>query len=851
MLSARTTARFKHRIQLDAGVPEGHVRQLMALSAGPVGDSMKSIEQFARPIKAKHARFGTIDLNRKTFDSFIANFNARTLGQDIYLDRAHNPDDGVAGKIVRLFMDGDRLMGEVEWTDFGKKVFSQDGFKYLSIDYHDNYVDPETQKSHGPLLFGVGLVPRPFIKNMQPSEGPGRWMLSDAGAYSYLPPDLVPPGEPMKKALEQLRNALASKKLSSAFSRILLAQLEAQINAAKLAENEEACIALATAIEQGATEMSAALPESGQIAQLSAEQIGEIVSRQLAERDTKAKQLADNAEANRKTFTDTINAATGLSDQTKTALLKAVALVGTMEAASVAQLAASQIELGNAMEASAKLGALGFNANGRMAQGSVIVSGVGSQAHGLMREKLLATGEGQLVCTEESKLSPICRKVLAAFDAEYGRELDIECKRLAGDGSVNVNDGVFPVVAQRQVIVELLADLKFLNLVNTVVDTSAQSTIQIPYEVRNLANISPGAVVYENQPIPYAGVSQLMDQAFTVPRKIAMKMSNEMIHFSRNALINWDAWARSIGSNARAMRDIIAAAIANEMLRASDSSGAVNVTNETNTAQSNGTRSTFKTAQFPVVPPRTPRDLRGMAVGTPENPITFTYNGGAITMYDGTGTQAAGNYFRFTDYGLGLYQIVNQAGVVQTPANATAQVISYSYATNVVKFDIDVPNGVDYDKHLNGLLRVIGRRKATLMNDRFVEVQYGISSVTLNNTISEAEQFDRESERPGNGLTGDGILSAVKGIPMWGTNQPGTTFGDGRLLIGEMKTTSYAISKVFATGTPFEVMDPTTMRPTGQKQAYGEEYSAIHTPIPLKNRSTSVLVYSATARAAI
>ncbi|WP_293001947.1 hypothetical protein [Nevskia sp.] len=59
------------------------------------------------------------------------------------------------------------------------------------------------------------------------------------------------------------------------------------------------------------------------------------------------------------------------------------------------------------------------------------------------------------------------------------------------------------------------------------------------------------------------------------------------------------------------------------------------------------------------------------------------------------------------------------------------------------------------------------------------------------------------------------------------------------------------IAKPFVTGTPFEVMDPTTMRPTGEKQAYGEEYSTIHVPLPLRGRLTSVIVYSATARAAV
>src|SRR3546814_13905988 len=76
----------------------------------------------------------------------------------------------------------------------------------------------------------------------------------------------------------------------------------------------------------------------------------------------------------------------------------------------------------------------------------------------------------------------------------------------------------------------------------------------LSYEERNVANIRNGAVTYEGQGIARAGVTQKMDNAYITPRKLALMLSNEMIHFSRASLINWDAWARNIASNARLMR---------------------------------------------------------------------------------------------------------------------------------------------------------------------------------------------------------------------------------------------------------------------------------------------------------
>lgn len=840
----------------EGGSTQRHFYALAAVESGP-GTGLVSIEQLARPIEAQHSLFGAVRLNAQTFRSFVTNFNANTLGQEIYLDRNHNPGDGVNGVFKKLEVDSaGRLIGHLEWKPLGVKTFNEDGFKYFSIDFTDDYVNPETGKSHGPLLFGAGLVPRPFIKNMTPSAGPGRLMLSEQGRSVFVPSHLRFEDVDMRKYLAKLRAALEAKKLSASLIAILLAQFEQQAVALGLGDDEpkltqlgETFEATATQLAAGETNVTLNVPGG-----LSAAAIDAAVTKALADAETKRVKLTATAESNRKLFTDAINDAKGLSEDTRAALRPQAELIGAEHTPDqIKRLSDAAITLGNSMEVRIRRASIGL---GGGAIGSLpnvtLTSDVGTQAHGLLRERLLLSNDNKaLRLPEEKQLTSFARKVLAAFDAIHGPRLDAECKRLAGDGSTNIADSQFPVVAQRQVIVELLADLKFLAMVQTIVDPQAQSTIQIPYEQRNTANIVNGGVVYEGQPIPYAGVRQLMDQAYVVPRKIAMLMSDELIHFTRVAQINWDAWARNISSNARLMRDIIAGAVASEMQRSADAWNAGTITSEAITAQVNGTRTLFKTAQFPVVRPRTVRDLQGNAIGNEQNPITLTIAGTPRPMWDGTGTQAAGNYWRFTDWNLGYFQIVNQAGVVQTLANATAVVISYSNATNVSKFDLDVPTDVEYARHLNGLLNAIGRRKAILSQERFVSAQFLICASTLHNTITEAEQFERDAQKDGTNLDVTGDLATVKGLPAFGTNQPGIDLGESRILMGESMTCSYGIAKPFVTGTPFEVMDPTTMRPTAEKQAYGTELSTIHVPVPLRNRLTSVIVFSATARAAV
>src|SRR3546814_17488644 len=70
-------------------------------------------------------------------------------------------------------------------------------------------------------------------------------------------------------------------------------------------------------------------------------------------------------------------------------------------------------------------------------------------------------------------------------------------------------------------------------LVQTLTDPNAQFTTQIPYEERNVANIRNGAVTYEGQGIARAGGTQKMDNDYITPRKLALRRSTELIHYSR------------------------------------------------------------------------------------------------------------------------------------------------------------------------------------------------------------------------------------------------------------------------------------------------------------------------------
>lgn len=44
------------------------------------------------------------------------------------------------------------------------------GFAYLSVEFHENWLDNQKGDAHGCVLLGAGLTTRPFIKNLDPVQ---------------------------------------------------------------------------------------------------------------------------------------------------------------------------------------------------------------------------------------------------------------------------------------------------------------------------------------------------------------------------------------------------------------------------------------------------------------------------------------------------------------------------------------------------------------------------------------------------------------------------------------------------------------------------------------------------------
>lgn len=871
------------------------------LSAAPpaarraVSDALDplALAEAARPVTLTRAgrfhdpRYGEFDIAPAMLADMVRNFAARTYGQDVFVDVAHRPEDGAAGKITRLWVQDDRLLADVEWTPYGRAAIAERGYQYLSAEFADDYVDNERRQHHGATLFGAALTIRPVIKRLDPIQ-----LSEPTGLHRALAAQLIDEAKRhMKTYLQNLLLRLAAIGLAKPVADQLG---EAFVAGAKtLGDDEGAWSALADQIVETGKKLAesigdkpatinltvqpqATLQEIKAPATLTAEDVRKLLAEERQREAEASAAIAKTLAERRTQYANLVGESASvkaLPESARAALLSASDLISaSFSAEQVERMAQNQIKLAEQMAVSAKLAGLGWTGNG-----STRIETGEDRSVLKLQERInanLALSGRRLRLVQEKDLKFPARKILAAFDLQNAAALAEESRVLsersvteqdpmvrvmnapspgaiwlADGGATTVSNLNVPVGFQRTVLREALSDLNVLDLVQVLIDPNAQATTQIPYELRKTGTIVNNGIVYEGAGIPRASIEQKMDTAYINKMALSMRISNEVAHFSRAGQIDWDAYARNVDSNARVMRELVARRIANELQRSADAYGPTTRTAESVSAQLNGSNSLLKTTHWPIVRPKQNRDLQGNAIGSASNPISVTINTVARSEYDGTGTQAAGIYWVLENANLGFIRLVTEAGVPTGPANTGTNTVTYASANNVAKFDLKLPASTALEDHLNGALRAVGARKAMLSSDRYIAADMLLMSPVLNDTLTNARQFAAEAARAGSNLSGVGDLAAIKGIPAYGTNAPAIDLGDERIILGERGTLSYVVAKAFMTGIPFEAFNSAGL-PTGERMAYGEEFNAIHVPAPIYDRLTSVIVYDSDARAA-
>lgn len=121
-------------------------------------------------------RFGEFSLNLSVYEDFIRNFHEGVYGNDLDVGLPYNAEHrselGALGWIKELYVrwnfekNWNELWATVEWTPFGVQAIREKRYKYSSIEYYDEWTDPETLKVYKNVVIGAALTVDPFISKM-------------------------------------------------------------------------------------------------------------------------------------------------------------------------------------------------------------------------------------------------------------------------------------------------------------------------------------------------------------------------------------------------------------------------------------------------------------------------------------------------------------------------------------------------------------------------------------------------------------------------------------------------------------------------------------------------------------
>lgn len=858
------------RLGLEDGVP-GRVRFLsqsiqLAEGAKTSWITLTRVGQFHDP------RYGDFAITHAMLAQMVQNFDGRVLGQDVFIDVAHKPDDGAAAKVLLLSVEGERLRALVEWTPFGVQSVKERGFTYLSAEYHEAWQDNEKKQQHGCVLLGAGLTNRPVISRL---DGIDPKSLSqdndhDASVRVAVSHQLLKELQQQENTMNYLEILKAHYKalgLSEAVATKLLAEAQKQLDAA--AADQVKCLALVdtwkatgAAVHEQVKALAIASPGAPQNVTITlatpAVDVDAAVKLAMKAADD-AKTLAQTTvAAKHKLLSDTIKDGCKEMSADEVAALAAKAAPMVTEATTDEQvkgLAQMQIDHAMQLSAQAKLQGLGYVQIAGNARISVDSSNSIKSLQQTIDKRLGYEGMNEAKRFEKTggKLLAVnkdfAEKALAQFDAENGLRLDAEHKILAA-GTGTISDVAVPVVAERTVLREALYNLTSLAFVNAGTAPFA-NVLTVPYSYRDTAAAGVGALRrYEGQGIRRAGVIQTQEEARPIPQKLAYLMSSELRLLMSASPIDFDPLAENIRNIVRIVGEDTEAINYNEMVFSADEAGAV-AFSDTLTAQCNGTNAVFVTSVFPVVRPRQAYDLKGNTVGSATNALTITYDGTVRTEYalpaDGSALPA-GIYYAM-DWNLGEFRLLDQTGTVVVPANGKVLTVTGFRATNRSIWNMDVSGTENIRDRYDRLLTEIGNRKVVIENDRYYTANFALMSGAMDNALSQAESFRSSSSRVATGLAADGSLGFTKGIPTFNPSAPGLVLGDSRILVGERANTRFRMVKAFAMNPPEQARNANGLY-TDQQEGFGTQYIVSHTPTQLKNSLTSIIVYSSTGRVA-
>jgi hypothetical protein len=188
------------------------------------------------------SRNRTVAVTEEDLDAYVANFETGEAGQDVPIDVQHEKAEA-AGWLKKLWRNGDRLLGQVDWNSLGQQLVGDQMFKYLSA----------TIDTANKIIRSVSLVNFPAVKGLAPVElAEGVYGLSTGGDLEKELNESEPGGDvsdqeskqevdmPNEAELQEMRDQIRSEiEAEMAQKEQTVAELRQQLRTEVMAELEQ------------------------------------------------------------------------------------------------------------------------------------------------------------------------------------------------------------------------------------------------------------------------------------------------------------------------------------------------------------------------------------------------------------------------------------------------------------------------------------------------------------------------------------------------------------------------------------------------------------------------------------
>lgn len=159
----------------------------------------------------KHPVYGDLKIDQPIFDQILANFKAKTLGQEPFVRIGHDtPHKQIFGDtealawIKNIIQEGDVLVAMAEPVNSEiENLIKEKRYRFASAEYTERGRSKETGKDVGALLSAVALTNEPFLTRL-----PEATLLADPGDSFYMDYAENQGGNGMEELLRKLAESL-------------------------------------------------------------------------------------------------------------------------------------------------------------------------------------------------------------------------------------------------------------------------------------------------------------------------------------------------------------------------------------------------------------------------------------------------------------------------------------------------------------------------------------------------------------------------------------------------------------------------------------------------------------------